>query len=76
MLDPKASISGGRRYSFVVAGRSNQNLFQRCFTRDGRHDYVLKGKIPGPNVFLDCVATEANNDTRSTPVVVDRHALR
>ena len=62
-LDPKSSISGGRRYSFIIGGKGGQFiLFQRCYTRGGRHDYVVQSRVAGPNVFLDCYATETNND--------------
>ena len=63
MLDPKSIISGGRRYSFIIGGKGGQFiLFQRCYTRGGRHDYVVQSRVAGPNVFLDCYATETHSD--------------
>ncbi len=62
MLDPKSITTGGRKYSFNLAGGAAFNLFQRCYTRGGRHDYVTASKVPGPNVFLDCYATDTHAD--------------
>jgi len=56
MIDPISVTTGGRKYSFNLEGNSTSNLFQRCMTWGGRHDYVSGSKVPGPNVFLDCVA--------------------
>lgn len=61
MLDPKSITTGGRKYSFNIAGGSF-NLFQRCYTRGGRHDYATGSKVPGPNVFVDCVAEDSHAD--------------
>ena len=60
-IDPVSKISGGRRYSFALDGQLC--LVQRCYTRRGRHDYVLQARARGPNVFLDCVADKAYNDS-------------
>lgn len=62
MLDGKAVNTGGRLYSFNLESGASYNLFQRCFTRGGRHDFVTGSKVPGPNVFLDCVAVSTKND--------------
>jgi hypothetical protein len=56
MIDPKSVTTGGRKYSFNIGHGSTGNLFQRCVTWGGRHDYVTGARVPGPNVFLDCVA--------------------
>jgi hypothetical protein len=56
-LDPVSEIEGGRRYSFYVNGQLN--LVQRCFSRDGRHDFVLAARTRGPNVFFDCRAEQS-----------------
>ncbi|MCC9138548.1 hypothetical protein [Pontibacter silvestris] len=61
MLDPKAKTEGMRKYSFNIQSGSF-NLFQRCYARGGRHDYVTGPKVTGPNVFLDCYATKAKSD--------------
>ncbi len=63
MLDPKSVTTGGRKYSFNLEAGASYNLFQRCFARGGRHDFVTGSRVPGPNVFLDCVAIETNSDT-------------
>ncbi|WP_195759253.1 hypothetical protein [Pedobacter puniceum] len=62
MLDPKSLTDGGRKYSFNLENSASFNLFQRCFTRGGRHDFVTGSKVPGPNVFLDCVAVQTFSD--------------
>lgn len=60
-LDPVSICTGGRRYSFAQSGQ--RCLVQRCFTRGGRHDYVMHARVRGPNVFLDCVATRTHSDS-------------
>ncbi len=62
MIDPVSVTTGGRKYSFNLDGNSTSNLFQRCMTWGGRHDYASGSKVPGPNVFLDCVADNTFND--------------
>lgn len=62
MLDPKSQTTGGRKYSFNLENAASFNLFQRCFARGGRHDFVTGSRVPGPNVFLDCVAVETTSD--------------
>lgn len=62
MLDPKSVTTGGRKYSFNVEGGAAFNLFQRCYTRGGRHDFVTGSRVPGPNVFLDGYSTQTNSD--------------
>ena len=60
-LDPVSKVSGGRRYSFAISGQLN--LVRDCRTRGGRHDFVMHARVPGPNVFLDCVAEKAYSDS-------------
>jgi len=60
-LDPVSQVTGGRRYSFPIHGQLS--LVQRCYTRRGRHDYVVHARVPGPNAFVDCVADHAFSDT-------------
>ena len=54
--DPRGSISGGWRYSFCLDAGSTRVLFQRCYSDYGRHDFVTHARIPGPNVFVDCLS--------------------
>jgi len=61
-LDPKSITTGGRKYSFNLDDASFV-LMQRCFARGGRHDFVTGSKVPGPNVFLDGLAVNTQNDT-------------
>ncbi len=62
MIDPKAVTTGGRKYSFNLESNSTCNLFNRCFTWGGRHDFVTGSRLPGPNVFLDCNAENTFSD--------------
>jgi hypothetical protein len=61
MLDHRSEVTGGRRYSFNLDD-STGNLFQRCFARSGRHDFVTGSQTPGPNVFLDSLAVQTRDD--------------
>ncbi len=56
-IEPIGPKSGGYRYTYYIDGSSSHNLFQRTYTDDGRHDYVLGPRTPGPNVFLDGYST-------------------
>jgi hypothetical protein len=60
-LDPVSQITGGRRYSFEVGGQLT--LVKNCFARHGRHDFVLHATVPGPNVFVDCTADQAYDES-------------
>jgi hypothetical protein len=60
-IEPKSQVAGGRRYSFAIQNGLG-NLFQRCYTKQGRHDFVTGSRVTGPNVFLDCLAESANSD--------------
>jgi hypothetical protein len=60
MIDPVSQITGGRRYSFVGGGQFV--LFQRCYARNGRHDFVTGHLDVGPTVFLDCLAEKTHSD--------------
>ncbi|WP_123847532.1 T9SS type A sorting domain-containing protein [Chitinophaga lutea] len=62
MIDPKSQTTGGRKYSFNLEGNSTSNLYQRCKTWGGRHDLVSGSKVPGPNVFLDCLSDNTRAD--------------
>jgi hypothetical protein len=53
-LDPVSVITGGRRYPFSINGQ--QNLVLRCRADRARHAFVFGSRVPGPNVFLDCVS--------------------
>lgn len=55
-IDPRGSISGGWRYGFCLDAQSTRVLFQRCYSDYGRHDFVTHARIPGPNVFVDCLS--------------------
>ncbi len=56
--DSISQIIGGRRYSFVLTGE--MGLVSNCIGRYGRHTFVINWPAaPGPNVFVDGVATGA-----------------
>ncbi len=59
--DHKSRITGGRRYSFNI-NTGTGNLFQRCYSADGRHDFVTGSTVRGPNVWLDCYAEISHSD--------------
>ena len=54
-LDMISEITGSRRYCFNIDGQ--QNLVQRCEADTGRHSFVVGGRVCGPNVFLNCKAS-------------------
>jgi hypothetical protein len=62
MLEPKSQTTGSRKYSFNLEGGASFNLFQRCYTNGGRHDYVSGSRVPGPNVFLDSYSINTKAD--------------
>jgi hypothetical protein len=61
MLDPKSITTGSRKYSFYI-DKGSFNLFQRCYTRGGRHDFVTGSRVAGPNVFVDGFSTQTYAD--------------
>ena len=60
-IDPKSQVIGGRRYSFAIQ-EGLGNLFQRCYAKEGRHDFTTGSRVTGPNVFLDGLAESARSD--------------
>ncbi len=61
-LDPKSQVTGGRRYSFNLDDCCFV-LVQRCFAREGRHDFITGSRVPGPNAFVDCLAVNCYADS-------------
>lgn len=62
MIDPKSERTYASMYSFAIGGGSMGNLFQRCYARDGRYDFIVLDQDTGPNVFLDCYSTNDEGD--------------
>lgn len=63
-LDPRyGETQGARRYVFLYEGNAAFNPTQRCYNRGGRHTFVNGARTSGPNVFLDCLATDDSNDS-------------
>jgi len=54
-LEPVGPKRGGRRYTFSIKDSSGI-LVYNCMAEDGRHDFVIGSRTPGPNVFLNCTA--------------------
>jgi len=59
-IEAKSQITGGRRYSFNVNGQ--MILVKNCVSTDARHDFVTGSKVCGPNVFLNCKASNTHAD--------------
>jgi hypothetical protein len=55
-IEPLGPKQAGYRYTFYFDAAASHNFCQRTYTDNGRHDYVLGPRIPGPNVFLDGVS--------------------
>ncbi|MGB7161292.1 MAG: hypothetical protein WBD40_24755 [Tepidisphaeraceae bacterium] len=47
------------RYSFAMSGQGN--LVLRCTGTFGRHTFMTQSQVAGPNVFLDCDATNQHS---------------
>jgi hypothetical protein len=56
--EPVSIITGGRRYTYNIED-AQLVLVRRCVADRARHAFVLGAKVPGPNVFLDCRATNS-----------------
>ncbi len=56
-LDPVSELGGFRRRVFYTAGQLT--LFRRCRSERGLHDFVVGFTAAGPNVFLECAASES-----------------
>ena len=50
--EPVSEVGGWRRRVFLTRGE--QNLFQRCVSKDGYHDFAADYCAPGPNAFVQC----------------------
>lgn len=51
-LNPISEIGGMRRRTFLTMGQLN--LFQRCYSEYGIHDFAAGYCAPGPNAFVQC----------------------
>lgn len=60
-LEPVSIVRGGRRYPFYLGGQLA--LVQRCYANRSRHDFGINSLVPGPNVFLDCYASDSRADS-------------
>lgn len=55
--DHVSEIGGMRRSTFLTLGQ--QNLFQRCYDRNGIHAFSAGIIAPGPNAFVQCESDDA-----------------
>jgi hypothetical protein len=55
--EPVSEIGGYRRTTFFNMGQLN--LFQRCYSENGIHDFAVGFGAPGPNAFVQCEAKNA-----------------
>lgn len=60
---PVSELANYRRQSFVVEGQ--QVLVRNCSANQGLADFITGQCAAGPNVFLDCRATDARGDSGS-----------
>ena len=60
-IDPKGTLAGGRRYGFTIDD-GEMHLIQRCYVRDGRHDFASGSRTTGPNVYVDSLSVDSYND--------------
>lgn len=58
-LAPVSEIGGMRRNTFLTMGQLN--LFQRCYSEDGIHDFGAGYCAPGPNAFVQCETKNSNS---------------
>lgn len=61
-LEPNFEVRGGNHYAFDMEG-GGMNLFQRCYADSSRHAFTTGSRTTGPNVFLDCLAEQGQNDS-------------
>lgn len=62
--EPVSEIGGFRRMTFFNMGQLN--LFQRCFSENGIHDFSVGFTAPGPNAFVQCDTKESLGFSGST----------
>lgn len=55
---PVSEIGGMRRQTFHTLGQ--QNLFQRCYSEHGIHDFSAGYCAAGPNAFVQCESYESH----------------
>ncbi len=51
-FEPVSEVAGMRRRTFFTLGQ--HNLFQRCYSEYGQHDFSAGINAPGPNAFVQC----------------------
>ena len=61
LSEPVSTITGGRRYAFNLGG-GQLNFFDGCTCDGDRHQFVTGARVPGPNVYHRCTATNSFSD--------------
>jgi hypothetical protein len=61
-VDPNFAVKGGNNYGFLI-NDGEMNLFQRCYGRKARHTFITGSRVTGPNVYLDCLEEDTDNDS-------------
>ena len=61
-VDPNFEVKGGNNYGFLI-NDGEMNLFQRCYGRKARHTFITGSRVTGPNVYLDCLEEDTDNDS-------------
>lgn len=54
-LQPIGPVRGGKRYTYSIGGSTGM-LVYNCYAEEGRHDFVVGARTPGPNAFVKCTA--------------------
>ena len=52
--EPASTITGSRRYAYVIVNSSTCNLIQDCWCELDRHSFTSNALNSGPNVWLRC----------------------
>jgi hypothetical protein len=60
-LDPVGENGGYRRRSFFTLGQ--MSLFLRCYSRNGRNDFIAGHCATGPSAFVDCKSDSTSGDS-------------
>lgn len=60
--EPISLIQGSRRYAFNAGTHSTMALVKNCSADKDRHSFVTTEKAPGPLAFVNCRATDCQNE--------------
>jgi len=60
-IAPVSELASYRRHTFFTQGQLT--LFLRCWSQHGRHDFAVGHCAAGPTAFVNCIASEARDDS-------------